>query len=91
MNFKTSLSVLGGSSCWNFDREHDEPVDQSGKSCHLNMNGEQAPVPHTCNPSYSGGRDQEDHGLKPALTNSPQDPISNKPITKEGLVEGLKV
>jgi hypothetical protein len=23
-------------------------------------------VVHTCNPSYSGGRDQEDHGLKPA-------------------------
>jgi hypothetical protein len=21
---------------------------------------------HTCNPSYSGGRDQEDQGLKPA-------------------------
>jgi hypothetical protein len=24
------------------------------------------PVAHTCNPSFSGGRDQEDHGLKPA-------------------------
>jgi hypothetical protein len=23
-----------------------------------------------CNPSYLGGRDQEDHGLKPALANS---------------------
>jgi hypothetical protein len=23
------------------------------------------PVAHTCNPSYSGGRDQEDHGWKP--------------------------
>jgi hypothetical protein len=23
-------------------------------------------VAHTCNPSYSGGRDQEDHSLKPA-------------------------
>jgi hypothetical protein len=22
-------------------------------------------VTHTCNPSYSGGRDQEDRGLKP--------------------------
>jgi hypothetical protein len=22
---------------------------------------------HTCNPSYSGGRDQEDRGSKPAL------------------------
>jgi hypothetical protein len=24
----------------------------------------QAPVAHTCNPSYSGGRDQEDHGSR---------------------------
>jgi hypothetical protein len=24
-------------------------------------------VSHTCNPSYSGGRYQEDYGLKPAL------------------------
>jgi hypothetical protein len=24
---------------------------------------------HTCNPSYSGGRDQEDHGSKPVWTN----------------------
>jgi hypothetical protein len=24
-----------------------------------------APVAHTCNPNYSGGRDQEDHSLKP--------------------------
>jgi hypothetical protein len=23
-------------------------------------------VAHACNPSYSGGRDQEDHGLNPA-------------------------
>jgi hypothetical protein len=26
---------------------------------------DRAPVAHTCNPSYSGGRDQEDHGLRP--------------------------
>jgi hypothetical protein len=26
-----------------------------------------APVAHACNPSHSGGRDQEDHSLKPAL------------------------
>jgi hypothetical protein len=25
---------------------------------------------HTCNPSYSGGRDQEDHDLKPDWANS---------------------
>jgi hypothetical protein len=28
------------------------------------------PVAHACNPSYSGGRDQDDHGSKPALANS---------------------
>jgi hypothetical protein len=33
-------------------------------------------VSHACNPSYSGGRDQEHHGLKPAWVNSLQDPIS---------------
>jgi hypothetical protein len=27
----------------------------------------QALLSHTCNPSYSGSRDQEDHSLKPAL------------------------
>jgi hypothetical protein len=28
------------------------------------------PVAHTCNTSYSGGRDQEDHSLKPTQANS---------------------
>jgi hypothetical protein len=28
------------------------------------------PVAHTYNPSYSGGRDQEDCGLKAALANT---------------------
>jgi hypothetical protein len=27
-------------------------------------------VAHACNPSYSGGRDQEGHGSKPAQANS---------------------
>jgi hypothetical protein len=34
-------------------------------------------VAQACNPSYSGGRDQEDHGLK-------QDSILKKPFTKKG-------
>jgi hypothetical protein len=29
----------------------------------------EVPVAHICNSSYSGGRDQEDLGLKPALAN----------------------
>jgi hypothetical protein len=45
---------------------------------------------HTCNPSYSGDRD-EDHSSKPAWANSLRDPISKKPLTKIGLVEWLKV
>jgi hypothetical protein len=31
-----------------------------------NKKASQAPVAHTYNPSYSGGRDQEDLGLKPS-------------------------
>jgi hypothetical protein len=48
-------------------------------------------VAHACNPSYSGGRDQEDCGSKPAWENSSKDPISKKPFTKKkkGLVEWL--
>jgi hypothetical protein len=44
----------------------------------------QVPVAHTCNPSNSGGRDQEDHGLKPAQANHSRDPISKNLITKKG-------
>jgi hypothetical protein len=46
------------------------------------------PVAHACYPSYSGGRDQEDCGSKPALANSSQAPISKVPSPK-GLVEWL--
>jgi hypothetical protein len=46
---------------------------------------------HTYNPSYSGGRAQEDHGSKPAQANSSCDPISKKPVTKIELVEWFKV
>jgi hypothetical protein len=35
-------------------------------------------VAYACNPSYSGGKDQEDHGLKPAQENSSQHPFSKK-------------
>jgi hypothetical protein len=43
------------------------------------------------NPSYSGGRDQEDHGWKPAQANSSLGPYLKKPFTKIGLMEWLKV
>jgi hypothetical protein len=50
-----------------------------------------APVAHACNPCYSGGRDQEDHGLKPVWANSSTKPYLKKPFTKTGLVEWLKI
>jgi hypothetical protein len=43
-------------------------------------------VAHAYNPSYSGGRDQEDRGL-----GSSARPYLEKPFAKIGLVEWLKV
>jgi hypothetical protein len=48
-------------------------------------------VTHVCNPSYSGGRDYEEHNLKPAQGTSYVRPYLKNPITKKGLVEWLKV
>jgi hypothetical protein len=51
-----------------------------------------APAAHTCNPSYSGGRDQEDHSLRSAQANGSRDPVSKKPITKKragGVAQGV--
>jgi hypothetical protein len=48
-------------------------------------------VAHTYNSSYSGSRDQEDHGLKLAHRNSSCDPILKKTHHKKGLVQWLKV
>jgi hypothetical protein len=48
-------------------------------------------VAQAYDPSYSGSRDQEDHGLKPAWANSSKDPISKKPTTEKGLVQWPKV
>jgi hypothetical protein len=47
-------------------------------------------VVHTYNHSYSGGKDQEDHGSKPAQANSSRDPSLKKSHHKKGLVEWLK-
>jgi hypothetical protein len=48
-------------------------------------------VARTYNPSLSGGRDQEDHGLKPAWGNSLGDTISKKPPQKRagGVAQGV--
>jgi hypothetical protein len=51
-----------------------------------------APESHACNPSYSGGRDQEHHGSKPAWINSSARPYlknihyKNKP---GGMAQGV--
>jgi hypothetical protein len=47
----------------------------------------QAQVVHISNPSYSGGRDQEDRSLKPALGNSALDPVLKKKKIRKRLVE----
>jgi hypothetical protein len=48
-------------------------------------------VTYTCNPSYLGGRDQEDCSSKLAQANSSQDPISKIPNTKRagGVAQGV--
>jgi hypothetical protein len=42
-----------------------------------------APVAHACNPSNSGGRDQEGCNLKPAQANSLLDPNLKIPISQK--------
>jgi hypothetical protein len=53
--------------------------------------GKWVPVAHASNPSYLGGRDQEDCGSKPAQTNSFVRPYMKKTYNKKGLVEWLMV
>jgi hypothetical protein len=47
-------------------------------------------VAHACNPSYSGGRDQEDRSLNPAQANNFVRPILKNIQLKKGLAEYLK-
>jgi hypothetical protein len=49
------------------------------------------PVAQVCNPSYLGGRDQEDLGSKPAQATSLRDSYLEKSLHKKGLVEWFKV
>jgi hypothetical protein len=48
------------------------------------------PVTHSCNPSYSGGRDQEAQGSKPAWRNNSRDPISKILIMKRDWWSGSR-
>jgi hypothetical protein len=62
-----------------------EVVEHLPSKCEaLSSNPGWVPVAQACNPTYSGGRDQEDQDSKPALENSLRDPILKKPITKKG-------
>jgi hypothetical protein len=56
----------------------------------IKMKARPVQVTYSCNPSYLGGRDQEDHGLRPAQANSSQDPILKNTQHKKGLLEWLK-
>jgi hypothetical protein len=47
-------------------------------------------VAHACHPSYSGDRDEDDCGSKPARVKSSQDCISKKPYHETVPVEWLK-
>jgi hypothetical protein len=51
----------------------------------------QAQMAHTCNPNYSGGRDQEDHRFKARMGKSLIRSYLEKPFTKIELVRWLKV
>jgi hypothetical protein len=64
-----------------------------GKCIHLYQKTclSQVQVAHTCNPSCSGGGDQEDRGSKLAWGNSSARPYLEKTIHKKGLVEWLEV
>jgi hypothetical protein len=59
------------------EKERDEKCERRDKRS-------QVPVAHICNPSYSGGRDQEALSSKPARANSLRESMWKKPITKKG-------
>jgi hypothetical protein len=48
-------------------------------------------VAKDCNPSYSGGRDPEDHSLKPTPGKEFAKPCLQKTHQNKGLAEWLKV
>jgi hypothetical protein len=75
MNFQV---LVGKWNNWSTHFPSIEIVDTYENLSFLRVNISQVLVAHACNPSYSGGRDQEDHVLKPAWANSSWDPIFKK-------------
>jgi hypothetical protein len=64
---------------WNIKNQRCNSYVQRSK---IKLLMRQVLVAHSCNPSYSGGRDQEDCSSKPAQGNSSWDPISKNLLTK---------
>jgi hypothetical protein len=85
-HFSTKKFIFSNKVRWVFnDHLGKKLVSKNYISC-------QVLVAHTRNPSYLGGRDQEDCSLKPAQAKSSQYSISKKKKHhKKGLVEWLKV
>jgi hypothetical protein len=55
----------------------------------LKEDGRRVLVAHACNPRYPGGRDQEDHSLKPARVNSSTRPYLKKTFKVKALNSNL--
>jgi hypothetical protein len=53
-------------------------------SATIRIKGSRVTVAHACEPSDSGGRDQEDRGSKPAQGNSLRDPVLKNASPKKG-------
>jgi hypothetical protein len=63
---------------------------ENAENCLIKMDS-WALVAHTCNPGYSGGRDQEDHSSKPAHRQIVHETLSQKTLHKNranGLAQG---
>jgi hypothetical protein len=78
-------------SAFNQPKLNQEDISHLNKSCssHSLLTKKspcQALVTHGCNPSYSGGRDQEVHSLKPVQANSSWDSILKIPNTTRAVI-----
>jgi hypothetical protein len=59
-----------------------KPKDEGWEHAPLQWGYGKSVEPGACNPGYSGGRDQEDRGAKPAQANSLWDPNLKNPSQK---------
>jgi hypothetical protein len=77
-------------SYWLLFKEEQVKAIRSIRDLKRSCNPGQAPMVHTYNPSYSGGRAQEDCGSKSAWANCSQDPILKKPFPRKGWWSGSR-